>query len=294
MAGSWGRSYGRSAPVTRSFCLLSVLLASACSSSAKLTLRDGSTVRGEILSSDETTVWILPDSERGNWFGPIEDVAAAELTRRDGTKVRGKVRGSSGAGLRLDGSTEVKRDDITTVKLTLRDGRMVTGKILSLGEEKIWLERQGSSSEVKRSEIVDVSHPGGGLMIAGGIMFSVAYVNFSGYLVASSSSSRSGEDGENKKRLEDALLIMAGAQALVGVVLVAYAHYAAASSRARYSRYENAPASRAPQRPRATTPAPPGPPTPPADPERDATPEEPPERSPWCELRRCTNHPSPR
>lgn len=67
--------------------------------------------------------------------------------------------------------------------LTLRDGREVRGRIVDSNSETVFVERDGLSESVRRSDISEVSHPGtwevgigGGLLLGGIVGFAVTNV----------------------------------------------------------------------------------------------------------------------
>jgi hypothetical protein len=62
----------------------------------------------------------------------------------------------------------------TSATLTLRNGRLVRGPIVRSDATTVWVEQGGSARRVERKNIADVSHPGSGEILCGGMFLALA------------------------------------------------------------------------------------------------------------------------
>jgi hypothetical protein len=162
--------------------------------------------------------------------------------------------------------------------LRLRDGTSVSGRIVGGDETTVHLERDGDAWDLERDEIVDVTHPGQGEIIAGGVLLGLS----GGVLLGLSALSGVAGQGRAPSPVFAVML------AIPGIPLGIDGLATDAGSRSRYATPKT---ERTRLRPRTrTSPVPElesAEPLPPASGE----PQQPPDRSRWCELRGCVNDP---
>lgn len=182
----------------------------------------------------------------------------------------------------------------SSATLTLRSGETVSGRIVRSDETSVWIDRDHPwledddlEEEIPRDRIADVSHPGQGGMIAGGILAGVGSL----FLVGARSCkderehrSSADSDGGRSFRLKSCGLTFAVtglAIGIPGVLLLAEGSAKYAGSSSRYG------SSRGPRLRERAIPAPPIPAAEIAPPPFEPSSTGPRARSGWCELRGC-------
>jgi hypothetical protein len=137
--------------------LVAAALASGCGSSATLTLRDGRVVERKIVRSDAGTVWVKGIEPRELKKAAGRDVV---VEREDGEKFVGRLDAQRSSVGHRNAWREV---------CVQRDGD-APGRPFCIPGPDV----EVTQVAVRREDIADVSHPGIGAIIAGGVLLGIA------------------------------------------------------------------------------------------------------------------------